>query len=61
MGKGRTTTGMILACLVKDVMHGEGPAKQFPELAPVDLKQYEDEDEAQAEVKDDYIITKTFK
>ena len=23
MGKGRTTTGMIVACLVRDVVHGQ--------------------------------------
>ena len=28
MGKGRTTTGMIVACLVRDVLSGELPSHQ---------------------------------
>merc|ERR1711931_71440 len=28
MGKGRTTTGMILACLLKDILHGD-PNKTY--------------------------------
>ena len=28
MGKGRTTTGMILACLMKDILYGD-PAKTY--------------------------------
>ena len=28
MGKGRTTTGMIVACLVRDVLSGELPSYQ---------------------------------
>jgi len=51
MGKGRTTTGMILACLVKDVLHASAAAKKFEELPNVDAKQFEDEDDAQAEVR----------
>jgi len=29
MGKGRTTTGMILACLVKDIVHGDSTKKYY--------------------------------
>merc|ERR1739846_239730 len=29
MGKGRTTTGMILACLVKDIIHGDQSKKYY--------------------------------
>ncbi len=37
MGKGRTTTGMILACLAKDVLHGD-PGKKYPEAQKVNEK-----------------------
>ncbi len=51
MGKGRTTTGMILACLVKDVLFGD-PGKKFPAAAAVNPKDYEDEEDADVEVRD---------
>ena len=44
MGKGRTTTGMILACLIKDVLHGD-VNKKYPEAAKVNQKDFSDEDE----------------
>ena len=30
MGKGRTTIGMIVACLVKDVVFGQNAGKEYP-------------------------------
>ena len=36
MGKGRTTTGMIVACLIKDLVHG-GEVKEFPMLKVIVL------------------------
>ena len=44
MGKGRTTTGMILACLIKDVLHGV-PDKKYPQESKVNAKDFSDEDE----------------
>ncbi len=29
MGKGRTTTGMIVACLVRDIVHGQDGGKKY--------------------------------
>eukprot|EP00095_Tigriopus_kingsejongensis_P011137 maker-scaffold534_size144770-snap-gene-0.28 protein:Tk11137 transcript:maker-scaffold534_size144770-snap-gene-0.28-mRNA-1 annotation:"hypothetical protein EUTSA_v10005753mg" len=48
MGKGRTTTGMVLACLVKDVLHGDSQ-KSYPKEEPVNPSKFEDEDEAMNE------------
>ncbi len=54
MGKGRTTTGMILACLVKDVLFGE-KCRAYTPLPPVNPKDFEDEEEAFNEViKNDF-------
>jgi len=44
MGKGRTTTGMIVACLIKDIVQGQAEGKEFPNLE-VDRSQIEDEEE----------------
>ena len=30
MGKGRTTAGMVVACLVKDLVFGQSSGKTFP-------------------------------
>lgn len=49
MGKGRTTTGMILACLLKDALFGD-PKKTYPKEEVVDPKKFEDEDEYANEV-----------
>ena len=49
MGKGRTTTGMILACLMKDVLHGDKSKKYYKDDT-VNPKDFEDEDEVQEEV-----------
>ena len=52
MGKGRTTTGMILACLLKDVLYGNHKnLKAFPKPEKVDPKKFEDEDEALVEAR----------
>ena len=48
MGKGRTTTGMILACLIKDVLYGE--KKKYEEQAKPNPKDYDDEEDFLAEV-----------
>ena len=40
---------MILACLVKDVLFGD-PCKKYPTAAPVNPKDFEDEDDAAVEV-----------
>jgi len=50
MGKGRTTTGMILACLVKDILFGDNDKIYFKESDIVDPKDYSDEDEVADEV-----------
>ncbi len=50
MGKGRTTTGMILACLVKDLVHGD-PNKKHPKLEKVDRAKFPNEDEYIEEVR----------
>ena len=49
MGKGRTTTGMILACLLKDVLHGDASKKYWKDDT-VNPKDFEDEDEVMEEV-----------
>ena len=50
MGKGRTTTGMILACLIKDILFGESDKTYFKESDMVNPKDYSDEDEVAEEV-----------
>jgi len=45
MGKGRTTTGMIVACLVKDIVQGQAEGREFSSLA-VDRNEIPDEEEA---------------
>ena len=49
MGKGRTTTGMILACLLKDVLHIDASKKYWKDDT-VNPKDFEDEDEVMEEV-----------
>ncbi len=50
MGKGRTTTGMILACLIKDILFGDSEKIYFKESDLVNPKDYSDEEEAAEEV-----------
>jgi len=45
MGKGRTTTGMIVACLVKDIVQGKAAGQEFP-FRTVDKAEFPDEEEA---------------
>jgi len=45
MGKGRTTTGMIVACLIQDNVQGNVNVKEFPFLT-VDKNEIPDEEEA---------------
>lgn len=45
MGKGRTTTGMIVATLMKDLVYGQAKDKVFPVLA-VDRNEIPDDEEA---------------
>lgn len=49
MGKGRTTTGMILACLLKDLLHGDASKKYYKDDT-VNAKDFSDEDEFAEEV-----------
>ena len=44
MGKGRTTTGMILACLMKDILFGDN-SKTFYKNDKVTTDEFPDEDE----------------
>jgi len=44
MGKGRTTTGMIVACLMRDIVHGQAEGREFP--IPTVNRDECDEDEA---------------
>jgi len=44
MGKGRTTTGMILACLLKDILFGDRDKKYFKN-DKVTTEEFPDEDE----------------
>ena len=44
MGKGRTTTGMILACLLKDILFGD-IEKKYYKNDKVTTEDYPDEDE----------------
>jgi len=48
MGKGRTTTGMILACIIKDVLYGD-PSKTYYVDDIVKPDDYSDEDEVAEE------------
>jgi len=48
MGKGRTTTGMIVACLVKDIVQGQAAGREFSSLK-VDRNEFPDEEEAMEE------------
>jgi hypothetical protein len=50
MGKGRTTTGMILACLIKDILFGDRDRTYYSESDLVNPKDYSDEDEVAEEV-----------
>lgn len=52
MGKGRTTTGMILACLVKDILFGDSSKIYYKDSDLVNPKDYSDEDEVAEEVGD---------
>merc|ERR1712080_766580 len=45
MGKGRTTTGMIIATLVKDILHGQSGDRTYTPLT-VDRAEFPDEEEA---------------
>ena len=49
MGKGRTTTGEILACLVKDVLYGDRDRKYYKD-DKINPKDFENEDEVNEEV-----------
>merc|ERR1711890_8247 len=44
-GKGRTTTGMIIATLVKDILHGQSGDRTYTPLT-VDRAEFPDEEEA---------------
>ena len=45
MGKGRTTTGMILACLLKDVLFGDAEKKYFQSNMKATKEEFPDDDE----------------
>ena len=49
MGKGRTTTGMILACLLKDILYGD-TSKTYFKNDKVTTEEFPDEDEYLEEV-----------
>ena len=49
MGKGRTTTGMILACLLKDILFGDN-TKTYYKDDKVTEEEFPDEDEYLEEV-----------
>lgn len=51
MGKGRTTTGMIVACLVRDIVHGQDGGKKYA-CNEVQIKEsdFGDEEEYQDEL-----------
>ena len=51
MGKGRTTTGMILACLLKDILHGDVSKIYFKDDA-VNAKDFPDADDFAEEVRE---------
>jgi len=48
MGKGRTTTGMVVCCLVKDIVHAGNFAQDYP-FKQVDRNEVPDEEEAEEE------------
>jgi len=48
MGKGRTTTGMVLACLMQDVVQGHDQGREYRELV-VDRNEIPDPEEAEEE------------
>jgi len=48
MGKGRTTTGMILACLMQDIVFGHDQGREYKELV-VDRNEIPDPEEAEEE------------
>jgi hypothetical protein len=50
MGKGRTTTGMILACLLKDILFADSDKKYYKD-DKVTAEEFPDEDEFEEEVK----------
>ena len=50
MGKGRTTTGMILACLLKDILFGDPEIKYYCADMKVTTDEFPDEDEYLEEV-----------
>ena len=50
MGKGRTTTGMILACLLKDILFGDN-SKTYYQNDKVTEEEFPDEDEYLEEVQ----------
>lgn len=45
MGKGRTTAGMVIACLVKDILYGDNSKVYYKESYEVTEKEFPDEDE----------------
>ena len=50
MGKGRTTTGMILACLLKDILFGNNDIIYYKDNK-VTAEEFPDEDEYLEEVR----------
>ena len=50
MGKGRTTTGMILACLLKDILFGNNDIIYYKD-DKVSKEEFPDEDEYLEEVR----------
>eukprot|EP00088_Acartia_fossae_P005431 TRINITY_DN12404_c0_g1_i1.p1 TRINITY_DN12404_c0_g1~~TRINITY_DN12404_c0_g1_i1.p1 ORF type:complete len:439 (-),score=124.22 TRINITY_DN12404_c0_g1_i1:160-1476(-) len=48
MGKGRTTTGMVVACLVKDIVHAGNHSQDYP-FKQVDRNEIPDDEEAEEE------------
>jgi len=48
MGKGRTTTGMVICCLIKDIVHSGNHNKEFA-FKQVDRNELPDEEEAEEE------------
>merc|ERR1711992_339520 len=53
MGKGRTTTGMILACLLKDILFGDN-TKTYYKDDKVTEEEFPDEDEYLEEILEQY-------
>ena len=52
MGKGRTTTGMILACLLKDILFGNNSRIYYKD-DKVTKEEFPDEDEYLEEVRNE--------